>query len=419
MKAKRTTKKEISDVLDFISGFETGDFSKQLGQTDDPILQPIIDKLNTAAKVLAAQADTSFIIDSLGIGIWKWDLITNALVWDKNMYRLYDADPTDFSGAYDAWENSLTDYAKAKAIEEINIAVAGGKSFDTTFQVVQRSTGKIQEIRTRAFVIRDENGKPLKMWGINIDRTRESELEIELKNALVNAARNSQLASLGEMASGIAHEINNPLTVLIGLSLILIQEFEKGVINHAIIRDYLLQINKMADRIAKITKGMGNISRNSENEAKSVCTFKDLITDLQSLASQKIKLEKIEMRINANEVDLLTPIFVHRVQLSQVLINLNNNAYDAIVENKYTERWIEISFKIEPHNLVIHIMDSGPGIPIEVIKKMFNPFFTTKEICKGTGIGLSISKTIIENAGGEFFYDDKCPNTCFIIKLPK
>ena len=67
MKAKRTTKKEISDVLDFISGFETGDFSKQLGQTDDPILQPIIDKLNTAAKVLAAQADTSFIIDSLKV----------------------------------------------------------------------------------------------------------------------------------------------------------------------------------------------------------------------------------------------------------------------------------------------------------------------------------------------------------------
>jgi signal transduction histidine kinase len=199
-------KTTMDDVLEMISGFESGNFSRILAEPEDPKLKPLVDKLNSVAKVLAIQStqaaqDASFIVDSLGIGIWKWDLITNSLDWDLNMYRLYGCDPKDFIGAYDAWENSLSSETKAKAVQEINIAVAGGKSFDTTFQVVQRNTGKIQEIRTRAFVIRDDAGKPLKMWGINIDRTREAELEKEVKLALKSLEEASKfLEQTGEMA---------------------------------------------------------------------------------------------------------------------------------------------------------------------------------------------------------------------------
>jgi hypothetical protein len=136
----------MSDVLEMISGFEKGIFSKTLSDTSDPILKPLVDKLNSTAKILSAQTaqtaqDVAFIIDSLGIGIWKWDLLTNSLEWDKNMYRLYGCEPQEFNGAYDAWENSLSAETKSKAIEEINTAIGGGKSFDTTFQVVKRNTG--------------------------------------------------------------------------------------------------------------------------------------------------------------------------------------------------------------------------------------------------------------------------------------
>jgi PAS domain-containing protein len=206
-KINKDRKTTMDDVLEMISGFESGNFSKTLTEPEDPNLKPLVDKLNSAAKILKTQAtqstalDSSFIVDSLGIGIWKWDLITNSLEWDKNMYLLYGCDPKDFNGAYDAWESSLSPETKAKAIQEINIAIDGGKSFDTVFQVVQRNTGKIQEVRTRAFVIRDELGKPLKMWGINIDRTREAELEKEVKIALKSLEETSKfLEQTGEMA---------------------------------------------------------------------------------------------------------------------------------------------------------------------------------------------------------------------------
>lgn len=199
----------MENVLEMISGFETGDFSKTLSATQDQKLKPLADKLNSAAKILAAQAaqaaqtaqaaqDTTFIIDSLGIGIWKWDLVTNNLEWDENMYKLYGCAPNEFNGALDAWENSLSAETKARAVEEISAAVTGGKNFDTTFQVIQRNTGRIQEIRTRAFVIRDDSGTPLKMWGINLDRSREAELELtqnRTKDMLEEAQSTAKIGS--------------------------------------------------------------------------------------------------------------------------------------------------------------------------------------------------------------------------------
>lgn len=125
--------------------------------------------------------ENKFVTDSLGIGIWKWDLLTNALEWDSNMYKLYGANPEHFTGAYDAWEKSLSPETKEKAVQEINAAVRGERDFDTSFQVVQK-TGKVQEIRTKGFVIRDASGKALKMWGINLDRSREARAENERRD---------------------------------------------------------------------------------------------------------------------------------------------------------------------------------------------------------------------------------------------
>ncbi|MCX6119667.1 MAG: PAS domain-containing protein [Proteobacteria bacterium] len=150
-----------------------------------------------------------FIVDSLGIGIWKWNLDTNELDWDKNMYRLYGCDPKDFTGAYDAWESALSTETRAKAVEEISVAVKGGEPFNTTFQVVQKNTGRVQEIRTTAFLIRDACGRAIKMWGINLDRSIEAQLENELKCSTKFLEQTGALAKVGgwelDLKSGQVH----------------------------------------------------------------------------------------------------------------------------------------------------------------------------------------------------------------------
>jgi signal transduction histidine kinase len=105
-----------------------------------------------------------------------------------------------------------------------------------------------------------------------------------------------------------------------------------------------------------------------------------------------------------------------RVQLSQVILNLLGNSFDAI-EN-LEERWVEVRCEKNEQNLIIKLIDSGNGIPSAIKEKIFQPFFTTKEIGKGTGLGLSLSHSIIKNHQGIFSLDENMKNTCFVITLP-
>ena len=443
MEEQKNTKKVMYDVLNFISGLESGDFSKQLTQTDDPILQPIIDKLNIAVKAFAAHADAAFVIDALGIGIWKWDLITNRLEWDRNMYRLYGADPADFNGAYDAWENSLSTETKAKAVEEINNAVAGGMPFDTTFQVVHRNTGKIQEIRTRAFVIRDRNGKPLKMWGINIDRTRESELEIKLKNEQLKVVEDKldllktqaaqqaaeDMAAIAAKAKAIAdkskeealqdkaiaynaikdrddmigvisHELKNPLTNMKLSTALLLRvlpanpELEKA-------RNIIEKITPSIERMSRLISDLLDVTR---IEAKSLkvemgnASLDKIIIYTADFFMPSVYKKNIHLKTNVAS-DCLD-VLCDEDRTIQVITNLVNNAI------KFTESGgkINVNAKKIGSMVEVSVADTGKGITEENLPHVFDRFWQEKNSAHiGTGLGLAISKGLVLAQGGEMW----------------
>ena len=124
----------------------------------------------------------------------------------------------------------------------------------------------------------------------------------------------------------------------------------------------------------------------------------------------------MEFAFSADPIDE-TLVFQGRgTEISQVLVNLLNNADDAI--SKMPEKWIKLSVQNRSDWLEIRVTDSGHGIPPGDQKKLFQPFFTTKEIGKGTGLGLSISHGIVKNHGGELTLDTTSPNTCFVVRLP-
>ena len=106
-----------------------------------------------------------------------------------------------------------------------------------------------------------------------------------------------------------------------------------------------------------------------------------------------------------------------QVQLSQVFINLLNNSYDALCDAQ--NKWIKIELKESDTEFLISFIDNGAGIQEDIKQKIFNPFFTTKEFGKGTGLGLGISKAIMEKHNGELLLDSTHPHTCFIVKLPR
>jgi signal transduction histidine kinase len=223
----------------------------------------------------------------------------------------------------------------------------------------------------------------------------------------------AKLSSLGEMASGIAHEINNPLTIISAYARSLKRSNNEGS-NDQKINVSADKIILTVDRIARIIKGLRSFARDSFNDPVEPVSVQKIVDMSLELCLEKLKDHSIELRKNTF---LDVEIDCNEIQIAQVLVNILNNSRDAIegIENK----WIEICVKDFESYILIEISDSGKRISNEVAEKIMQPFFTTKEIGKGVGLGLSISKGIIENHHGEFYLDRSVKQNTFVMKLPK
>lgn len=253
-------------------------------------------------------------------------------------------------------------------------------------------------------------------------QTKNQELEQELSqkieeiktshNALSLAA---QMKELGEVAANVAHEINNPLSIIHGRSDVLIKSIDKNNISFEQLKDGLLKIKNTADRISKIIHGLKSFSRDGSRDPFEEIDLTQLINECSDLILHRLKKFEVTLKTDLRMSSELK-ISCRSVQISQVIVNLINNSIDAI-EN-FDEKWISLEVYENENHVQFKITDSGKGIPLDVQKKMFETFFTTKGVGKGTGLGLSISKKIIETHNGEFYIDNNSPNTTFIFTLP-
>lgn len=247
---------------------------------------------------------------------------------------------------------------------------------------------------------------------VGMDLTEDIEKQKELDEARSKSVSSSRMALLGEMAAGIAHEINNPLTIISGFARQL--QKLKQPIQITDIQPKVDKIQSTVFRITKIITSLRNFARDGSQDAFSKTSIKSLYEDVLELSQEKLKNQNIELRIKDFDPEFY--ITCRATQISQVLLNLINNARDAIL--KLPQRWIEIETTMEDSHVVIKVTDSGTGIEKEIAEKIFEPFFTTKPVGVGTGLGLSISFGIIKSHRGTFFLEQTHPNTRFVIKLP-
>jgi signal transduction histidine kinase len=237
---------------------------------------------------------------------------------------------------------------------------------------------------------------------------------IENQQALIQT---SKLAALGEMSSGIAHEINNPLSV-IGLNIHYLQK-KLNQTSHLDTNsaEKFESIEKNLKRIEKIIKSMKRITYANRPEEISKHSLDEIINDTLILTEQKFKNKMIDYQYP----DLLELkkyfVEINLSEMQQVYINLINNAEDAVSE--LHEKWIHVKFTLEDKFYVLSVCDSGKIQSLEIINKMFEPFFTSKEVGKGTGMGLSLSKKIMQSHKGDLIYRHNAKTTQFDILIPR
>tara|TARA_B110001454_G_scaffold213372_1_gene231475 strand:- start:65638 stop:66726 length:1089 start_codon:yes stop_codon:yes gene_type:complete len=268
----------------------------------------------------------------------------------------------------------------------------------------RRKNGELYWVQSTISAIVNEKNEVVNYVAIRFDITQMKKTQVLLEES-------SRLASLGEMASGIAHEINNPLTIILGRLTIAQKKIERND-PPAIVTKELQTIERTVFRISNIINGLKKLARQGSFDSMEHFDIVQLINESRDLYAQKLAVSDVKFTFDQTE-----PIYVNAkpLQISQVILNLVNNSVDAI--ETHQERWIRIEVTKQDDRCLICVVDSGSGIPADIAAKVMNPFFTTKDPGKGTGLGLSLSKKMVEDSQGRFFYDSTKKNTTFTIDL--
>ena len=219
-------------------------------------------------------------------------------------------------------------------------------------------------------------------------------LEVQKQNI-----RMAQLASIGELSASIAHEINNPMSGVINYSQILLNQQDLTEKQ----RDLITRVQNEGIRVAGIVHNLLNYARDS-NGNKNFHNVADIVTEALALLNTKFKHENVELKFDW--ADAFPKIKCNAQQIEQVLINIFRNAYQALAENSSDHRIIKTSGSIVlldgRDHLQLVIANNGPHIPVSILEKIKKPFFTTKPPEVGTGLGLSVTATILKEHKGQF-----------------
>jgi len=276
--------------------------------------------------------------------------------------------------------------------------MASGKTEDIEEKYIK--DGRELIIHTVKTPVKDEVGNIIGILGIFWDITEKISMQME-------TIRTRQLASLGEMAAGVAHEINNPITGIINYSQIIANKSVKGSRES----DIAIRIIKEGERIAVIVRNLLSFARaDARKEKKSPVSIHNILSDTLTLTEAQIIKDGIILKLNVPPE--LPKIIANPHQIQQVFLNIVSNARYAL-NQKYQEAHDNKILEIFGEKIVLDncpyvrviFYDHGIGIPADIMNKIMNPFFTTKPTGKGTGLGLSISHGIISEHGGKLVID--------------
>ena len=228
----------------------------------------------------------------------------------------------------------------------------------------------------------------------------------------------AQLVSVGEVSSGIAHEINTPLSVLSGRLALIKRGIQKSPIDIEKIKSDCESGETVVARIGLMVKGIRNLSKAGDQDPFVKTDVLTIVENLRSITEDKAVRTGVQLTFEGGQLSLEC----REVQIAQVLLNLVNNSFDAL--DGKPEKWISVNWVLRDQDrskdpfVEIRVTDSGPRVSDELADKILQPYFTTKAPGKGTGLGLSLSQKIIADHQGTLKLNRAVDNMEFIINLP-
>lgn len=277
-------------------------------------------------------------------------------------------------------------------------------------------TGKLYWIKTTIVPFLDHNGEPYQYLSIRQNITELKKAQTLIREQQAKLAASSKLSALGEISAALTHEINNPLSVILGRAEMIKETLSNDKPDVTSALAMVNSIVNTAQKIEKIMKTVRSLSHGGGDvEPLSDVRVQEIVDSALDIVGSRLRhhgmgLEKV---LPASDVVMTC----RPTELFQILVNLINNAHDAIKGSEAP--WVQVGAKESDGGILFEITDSGSGISPEIQRKLFEPFFTSKKVGEGTGLGLTISMSLAERSGARLFYDGGCKNTRFCLWVPK
>lgn len=335
--------------------------------------------------------------------VWDFD-VANQTVWcSEGLRTQFGLDPDDFASGKSVWSDHVHPDERDRIVTQKNDLLASTSTIWKTEYRFRRFDGRYADVRDHGTILRDRNGKAIRMIGSMLDVTEQKLIEEQLRQS-------QKLEAVGQLTGGIAHDFNNLLTVLLGNAEVLEEELSD--------KPSLQRLAKMsldaAERGAELTSRLLAFSRKQALQPK-VIDIAQLLQGMDALLRRALP-ENIEVKML--RAGGMWKAEVDRAQLETALLNLALNARDAMRNGgRFTIEAYNATFEDEVtasnhnvkvgHYVAIDVTDNGHGIPADFIGHIFEPFFTTKEIGKGSGLGLSMVYGFVKQSGGHIHVDSE------------
>lgn len=327
--------------------------------------------------------------DAAALGFWDYDITSNTLKWDNWMYRIYGRSLADGEQTYEMWGNDVHPDDRIKRKQAVNDAIDGTQELDTEFRII-RPDGVIRNIKSIASVLRDAEGKAIKMFGVTFDVTeirRAEQRQIQLVHQLTRI--NEELNNFAYIAS---HDLKSPLRGIDQLATWITEDMGDALNSDT--QDHLRLMRTRINRMEMLLDDLLAYSRvgRSNDGAVEVNTH-DLVKDIFELTATTSK--QIHLRVAEN----MPVLHTKKVPLELVFRNLISNA---IKHHDKAQGTIEISACSVADGFAFEVKDDGPGVPLEHQQRVFAMFQTLKprDEIEGSGIGLALVKKAVESMGG-------------------
>ena len=376
-----------------------------------------ITELNKALKEQHSIAlDMTQLVDTANAPIFGIDAYGSINEWNKQSEIITGYTKSEVLGLK-LVNNFITDDYKTAVRNVLDKALNGEETANYEFPLFTKS-GERVDVLLNSTSRRDAAGKIIGVVGVGQDITElnkvRNEQEVERKEATAQLIQASKLATLGEMATSVAHELNQPLNVIRMAAGNSLRRISKGTAEFEYLNDKLKRIDDQTMRAAAIIDHMRVFGRKANEEPEPIDP-RTVITNALELMGEQLRLIGIEVVTQFPKDCHL--ILGHSIQVEQVILNLLMNARDALAGRDGEKK---ITLRIFEDNKNIHITseDNGGGIPSHFLPRIFEPFYTTKEVGKGTGLGLSISYGIITDMRGTIAAKNIDGGCRFILMLP-